>query len=127
MTAPWVWQSPSRWPGSKRRLAARIASLVGNCEQLVEPFAGGASVSLELLRTGQVSRAVIGDADPNVHAFWATALNDTEWLIDAFASAEVSVVHVRRRLQRPLDAIRVQRAIAGRSRPTGRGTLTRNV
>jgi DNA adenine methylase len=46
----------------------------------VEPFAGGASVSLELLHGGLVDRISISDSDPMVAAFWTTVFEDTEWL-----------------------------------------------
>jgi DNA adenine methylase len=50
-------------------------------ELLVEPFAGGASTSLHLLAAGKVNRALLGDADPMVAAFWQVACADSERLV----------------------------------------------
>jgi DNA adenine methylase len=41
---------------------------------LVEPFAGGASVSLSALKSGLVERVKISETDPGVAAFWKTVL-----------------------------------------------------
>ena len=88
--------SPLRWPGSKRRLVGAITQLIAaNLEEppalFVEPFAGGASVSLRLFLDGRVERAWINDADPLVYAFWRTAAFDTCWLIDAMEQEPITV------------------------------------
>ncbi|GAB3546876.1 hypothetical protein GCM10027444_10350 [Actinopolyspora lacussalsi] len=49
---------------------------------LVEPFAGGASASLRMIGDGTVDRILLADGDPLVTAFWQTAADDTERLID---------------------------------------------
>jgi DNA adenine methylase len=60
--------SPLRFPGGKRRLVPYIAAAIranGLAPSLlVEPFAGGASVALELLAFGFVERIALGDLDP---------------------------------------------------------------
>ena len=85
------YQSPLRYPGAKSALAPVIARVitsarrsreVGNVDLLVEPFAGGASTSLRLVGSGVVDRILLADADPLVAAFWQTAAEDTERLID---------------------------------------------
>jgi len=85
------YQSPLRYPGAKSALAPVIARIitsarrsreVGNIDLLVEPFAGGASASLRLVGSGVVDRILLADADPLVAAFWQTAAEDTERLID---------------------------------------------
>lgn len=48
---------------------------------LVEPFAGGAGVSLKLVTDGVVERALIGDADPMLAAFWSVAARRPEDLV----------------------------------------------
>lgn len=57
--------SPLRYPGGKRRLAPYVAAaLVENDLRpglFVEPYAGGASVALELLHFDLVDRVVLGD------------------------------------------------------------------
>ena len=47
-----------------------IASLQLSDPVYVEPYAGGAGAGIALLREGIVSRLVINDIDPAVHAFW---------------------------------------------------------
>ncbi|PZF67104.1 DNA adenine methylase [Curtobacterium sp. MCPF17_047] len=52
----------------------------------VEPYAGGASVALSLLYEGYADRAFINDLNPGIHAFWKSALTQTDelcMLIDA--------------------------------------------
>jgi DNA adenine methylase len=76
--------SPLRYPGGKRRLAAFIAetlSLNGLRPRLfVEPFAGGASVSLQLLKDDKVEAIALGEKDPLVASFWKIIFNDHQWL-----------------------------------------------
>ncbi|HYV14420.1 MAG TPA: DNA adenine methylase [Conexibacter sp.] len=76
--------SPLRYPGGKRRLVPFIAAALAENDLrpdvFVEPYAGGASVSLELLDLGLVQRVVLGDRDPYIVAFWETVKNDVDWL-----------------------------------------------
>jgi DNA adenine methylase len=76
--------SPLRYPGGKRRLVPYVATTLHvnalRPALLVEPFAGGASVALELLSLGFVERVALGDLDPYVAAFWQTVFEDTDWL-----------------------------------------------
>lgn len=85
------YQSPLRYPGAKSSLAPVIARVITSAKQsrevqeiklLVEPFAGGASASLRMIGEGVVDRILLADADPLVTAFWQTAADDTERLID---------------------------------------------
>lgn len=80
--APSRYLSPLRYPGAKAKLTAHIATMIdrsvgrGRLRRpltLFEPFAGGASTSLRLLRDNVVDRAVIADADPLVSSFWIEA------------------------------------------------------
>ena len=84
------YQSPLRYPGAKSALAPTISRLVESAKTsnairqvdlFVEPFAGGASVSLRLVGAGVVDRVLLADADPLVAAFWQVAAEDTSWLI----------------------------------------------
>ncbi|QMU67116.1 DNA adenine methylase [Streptacidiphilus sp. P02-A3a] len=85
------YQSPLRYPGAKSSLAPVIARVITSAKQssvvpeinlLVEPFAGGASASLRMVGEGVVDRILLADADPLVTAFWQTAAEDTERLVD---------------------------------------------
>lgn len=80
--------SPLRYPGAKSKLTPLIAKMMWNALDsgrlrrpltLFEPFAGGASTTLRLLRDGVIDRGVISDADPLVASFWIeAATNPTE-------------------------------------------------
>jgi len=87
--------SPLRYPGSKRRFAGyvrRVLALNGlRPELFVEPFAGGASVALQLLNDGAVERIGLIDKDPLVAAFWRTVFFDTAWLVRQVETMEVSL------------------------------------
>jgi DNA adenine methylase len=76
--------SPLRYPGGKRRLVAYIAALLRENDLqpdlFLEPFAGGASVALELADLGLVKQIALADLDPWVAAFWQTVFEDTDWL-----------------------------------------------
>ncbi len=71
-----------------RRLLKAQASEIGT---FVEPFAGGASVALQLAAEGTVRRIILADVDDLIASFWTTAAFDTTWLIDAMWDLEVSV------------------------------------
>ncbi|MEO6703798.1 MAG: DNA adenine methylase [Jatrophihabitantaceae bacterium] len=70
--------SPLRYPGGKAALAGLFADVIaglGLSEPVyVEPYAGGAGAGIALLREGVVSRLVINDIDPAVHAFWTAVV-----------------------------------------------------
>ncbi len=104
--------SPLRYPGGKRRLVPYVAAaLVANDYRpglFVEPFAGGASVSLELLHGGLVDRIALADCDPMVSAFWTTVFEDADWLcrqveqIDVDLATWTRMKHCRWRSRRSL-------------------------
>jgi DNA adenine methylase len=87
--------SPLRYPGGKRRLMPYIAAALeaNNLEPdlFVEPFAGGASVALELLATGRVKRIGLGERDPYLAAFWSTVFFDSDWLCRQIDGLDVSL------------------------------------
>ncbi|WP_217432405.1 DNA adenine methylase [Pandoraea capi] len=87
--------SPLRYPGGKARLAAYVSGVIEenylNGCTFYEPFAGGASVSLELLRLGFVSDAVLVEKDPLVYAFWWCVFNQTDSLCAAVDTCPVSM------------------------------------
>lgn len=68
--------SPLRYPGGKARMApavrAWINSQPGPPVCLVEPFAGGAGLSLALLADDTIATAHLGDLNPGLVAFWRT-------------------------------------------------------
>jgi DNA adenine methylase len=87
--------SPLRYPGAKRRLSGYVAEALRlnalRPTTIVEPFAGGASVTLQLLNDGLVGTAVLGERDPLVASFWKVAFHDSDWLIAALADVKVTL------------------------------------
>lgn len=82
-----------RYPGSKARFANFIASCIelnGLRDSLfVEPFCGGASVSIALLERGIVDRVALNDADPLIAALWDTVFNPIKAKLLADAVMEI--------------------------------------
>lgn len=90
-----VMASPLRYPGGKGALYQRLRKVVrdnglAGCTY-VEPFAGGAGAGLALLVTGQVSKVIINDLDPAIHAFWASVVEDSDALIARIKKVPLNV------------------------------------
>ena len=72
-------RSPLRYPGGKTWLIPHIRFWLGRIEprprELIEPFAGGAIVSLTAVMENLVQRAVMAEIDQDVAAFWDAALH----------------------------------------------------
>jgi len=87
--------SPLRYPGSKRRLVQYLQTTLElndlHPSLLVEPFAGGASVGLQLLCDGIVDRIGLADVDPLIASFWECVFFDTDWLVGAVEEIEVTL------------------------------------
>lgn len=92
--------SPLRYPGGKRRLVPYVeAALVENDlepDLFVEPFAGGASVALELLAKGRVRRIGLAERDPYLVSFWQTIFYDSDWLCQQVGQIDVTLDAWRR-------------------------------
>lgn len=87
--------SPLRYPGGKALLSAYVSgvleeNLLSGCT-FYEPYAGGASVSLDLLRLGFIDRAVLVERDPLVYAFWWCVFNVSAELCAAVEACPVSL------------------------------------
>ncbi len=87
--------SPLRYPGAKRRLCGFISEALRlnglRPRLLIEPFAGSASVSLQLLNDGLVEKVALGERDPLVASFWKVVFFDSEWLIDRVRRTKVTL------------------------------------
>lgn len=87
--------SPLRYPGSKRKMIPAIRQLINANEPppklFVEPFCGGASVSLGLLELGAVEKVLLADLDPLVSAFWREATTHGEALVNDMRKLDVTV------------------------------------
>ena len=89
--------SPLRYPGGKRRLAGYIAATIRlnglRPKLFVEPFAGGASVALQLLNDGLVESIALGEKDPLLAGFWKTVFTDHEWLVEQLRNTEPTLAN----------------------------------
>lgn len=87
--------SPLRYPGSKSALAEYLAAVVKENllvgAHLFETYAGGASVSLSLLKSGLISRATIVELDPLVYSFWKCIKDSPEQLCDKIQCVTASL------------------------------------
>lgn len=87
--------TPLRYPGGKGQLASWLATVLSHNDlgggTYIEPYAGGCGAALQLLLTGHVGRIIINDADPAIHAFWWTVLNDAGRLQERILRTEISL------------------------------------
>lgn len=87
--------SPLRYPGGKAALAGLFADLIESLGMsdptYIEPYAGGAGAGVALLREGLISKLVINDFDPAVHAFWSAVTAHTEAFIKLVESAPLTI------------------------------------
>lgn len=79
-------RSPLRYPGGKTWLIPHVRAWLSRRspkpEVLVEPFAGGAIVSLTAVMEDLSERCVMSEIDPDVAAFWKAALWHSDELIE---------------------------------------------
>ena len=75
-------RSPLRYPGGKTWLIPHIREWLAKTTPkiLIEPFAGGGTVSLTAIMEGLVKRIIMVEIDHDVAAFWHTALRDGDAL-----------------------------------------------
>lgn len=78
--------SPLRYPGGKTKFISRLFPYIQNYKSLIEPFAGGAGVSLNFLLTGTVDKIYLNDYDTGIYSFWKAILTDTDKFIDKMYS-----------------------------------------
>jgi DNA adenine methylase len=87
--------SPLRYPGSKRKLVGYLRQVIEannlHPELFVEPFAGGASVALQLLRDDVVHNIGLIELDPLVASFWEVVFHDAEWLMGQVETIDVTI------------------------------------
>src|SRR5450830_45812 len=87
--------TPLRYPGGKGKLTDFIKLIFVENDFIggdyVEPYAGGAGIALNLLFHEYVSQIHLNDLNRAVHAFWHTALNDTDTLCKAIRDVNVTI------------------------------------
>lgn len=102
--------SPLRYPGGKAALAGLFGDVINTLgiqnPRYIEPYAGGAGAGIALLKEGIVDELLINDIDPAVHAFWKTAVFDTDRLMDWVSSVRLDVAEWKnqREIYRSRDA-----------------------
>lgn len=92
-------RSPFRYPGGKTWLIPTVRAwfhgMSKNPTRLIEPFAGGAGVSLAAVMEGHVSEAILVEIDPDVNIVWKVIFGgDGPFLAEEirnFAFAEANV------------------------------------
>ena len=79
-------RSPLRYPGGKTWLIPHIREWLNQAAApgrlLIEPFAGGGTVSLTAIMEQRAERALMIELDPDVAAFWQAALQHGPALIE---------------------------------------------
>jgi len=91
--------SPFRYPGGKTWFIPFFKNWLNSAEIVVEPFAGGASVSLACLVSGVCKHAILVESDPNIAAVWKTILGrNSKWLVEKIRGFEVAEKTVEKEL-----------------------------
>ena len=94
-------RSPLRYPGGKTWLVPHIREWLSLTKPkiLLEPFAGGGTVSLTAVMEGLVEQAVMVEIDRDVAAFWHAALRGGDALAER-VSAFLPTVDLLREMER---------------------------
>lgn len=104
-------RSPFRYPGGKTWLVPRIRQWLRSRKVLpaefIEPFAGGAIVSLTVAFERLAEHVTIVELDPQVAAVWHTILNGNgEWLADRIITFDFGPETVEEMLSTPAPTLR---------------------
>ncbi|HEX6291951.1 MAG TPA: DNA adenine methylase [Herpetosiphonaceae bacterium] len=98
-------RSPFRYPGGKTWLVPRIrqwlVTLPHRPAEFIEPFAGGAIVSLTVAAESLAQHVRMVELDPFVAAVWETIVHDDgggEWLANAIMAFDLTSATVKQEL-----------------------------
>jgi DNA adenine methylase len=87
--------NPLRYPGSKAAFVDQFSEYIRanglTGRQIVEPYAGSASISLGLLFNKTVSSAILVERDPLIYAFWHCVFFRTGEFIAAINDLDISL------------------------------------
>ena len=102
--------SPLRYPGGKTWLIPHVRAWLEATgvphPLIVEPFAGGAIVSLTAVMGGLAESALMVEKDPDVAAFWRAALKHSDALMERVRDFKLSREEVERlENQTPTDTL----------------------
>jgi DNA adenine methylase len=90
-----AFYTPLRYPGGKGKLSYYVKSVIEHNGLLdgtyIEPYAGGASVAIELLLEEYVRNIIINDIDPAIYSFWSSVLEHTEELCKKINDVNVTM------------------------------------
>lgn len=119
-------RSPLRYPGGKTWLVPHIRAWLGGLRPvpkvLVEPFAGGAIVSLTAVMENLAGRSVMAELDRDVAAFWHAALRESDTLgglVEGFSVSRESVIALSRESPRSLAEHGFRTLVLNRTRRGG--------
>ena len=80
-----IIKSPLRYPGSKQKFCETLKNILDKnnirSELFIEPFAGGASISLFMLQNDLTEKIALIEKDPLLASFWKVVFFDSDWLI----------------------------------------------
>lgn len=95
-----MFYSPLRYPGGKGKLAPFMEHMINELGHrggtYIEPFAGGASIAIELLLRNVVSQIVINDYDKGIWSFWRSLLSETDRFVDYLNNVPLTVEEWKR-------------------------------
>ena len=93
-------KSPLRYPGGKYVLADYFEEIIKENflldATLIEPYAGGASISLAMLGRGAVSNIVLVERDPLLYAFWKSVITEPDKLCSRIRRIPVTLATWKR-------------------------------
>ena len=97
------YYSPLRYPGGKAKIADYIKLILSENYLVdgnyVEPYAGVASVAINLVINEYISTAYINDIDILIYAFWHSVLKDTDNLCKKIFDTKVDISEWKRQRQ----------------------------
>ncbi len=89
------YYSPLRYPGGKAKIADYVKTIISTNHLIdghyIEPYAGGASVALDLVINEYVSSVHINDIDKRIFSFWHSVIFDTDNLCKKIQQTEINV------------------------------------
>lgn len=104
-------RSPFRYPGGKTWFVPYIRDWLRSKKtrpsRLIEPFAGGAIVSLTAAFEGLARHVIFSELDPAVASVWRVVLNgQAEWLAKQILQFELTLENVKAVLQQAAPEVR---------------------